>query len=149
MEPSAIRARILSDHESLRSDLERLETLAADVREGRSPCVALRVEAESLLAGLRNHMRWEESYLVPALREADAWGVERAQRLLRDHGEQRALLDFVGSRLGSDAAPAALVVRDMTHLIALLREDMRQEEDELLDERVLRDDVIAIDALTS
>ncbi len=31
----------------------------------------------------------------------------------------------------------------------LLRDDMREEEAELLDERVLRDDVIAVDALSS
>ena len=148
MEPSAIRSRILNDHQGLRRDLERLEALAADVRDGRTPCVVLRVDAESVLAWLLNHMRWEESYLVPALREADAWGAERAERLLRDHGEQRELLDFLAARLRADPAPVALVVRDVTHLIALLREDMRQEEEELLDERVLRDDVVAIDALS-
>jgi hypothetical protein len=55
----------------------------------------------------------------------------------------------VNQRLSEDMRPAALVVRDVTHLIAVLREDMREEEEELLDERVLRDDVVAIDALSS
>jgi hypothetical protein len=44
--------------------------------------------------------------------------------------------------------PAALLARDVAHLITLLRDDMRVEEAELLDERVLRDDVVAIDVVT-
>jgi iron-sulfur cluster repair protein YtfE (RIC family) len=149
MEPSEIRSRILSDHQRMRRDLERLEALAADVLECRTPCVALRVEVELLFASLKGHMRWEEAYLLPALREADAWGAERAQQLVGDHREQYELLEFVNQRLSEDMRPAALVVRDVTHLIAVLREDMREEEEELLDERVLRDDVVAIDALSS
>ena len=146
MQPSAIRSRILSDHQGLRRDLERLEALVADVRTGRKPSVALRIDTEALLAWLRAHMRWEEAYLVPALREADAWGAERAERLMRDHCEQRELLGFLNERVSNAAQPADLLVRDVAHLIALLRDDMRQEEAELLDERVLRDDVVAIDA---
>jgi hypothetical protein len=148
MKPSEIRQRILRDHRGLRNDLERLEALAADVRAGR-PCGALRVDAEALLAWLKGHMRWEESYLLPALREADAWGAERAERLLRDHREQRELLEFLNGRLQDEGQPAVLVVRDVTQLIELLRDDMRAEEAELLDERVLRDDVVAIDAVSS
>ena len=149
MKPSVVRLRILSDHRSLRRDLERLDALVAEVRAGRAPGATLRLDTEALLAWLRGHMRWEEAYLLPALREADAWGAERAKRLVDDHREQRELLDFLNQRLLDDAQPAALLVRDVTHLIALLREDMRQEEAELLDERVLRDDVVAIDALSS
>jgi hemerythrin-like domain-containing protein len=148
MQPSEIRSRILSDHQGLRRDLERLEALVADVRIGRAASDALRVDAEALLAWLRAHMRWEEAYLLPALRDADAWGAQRAEQLVRDHGEQRELLDFVNRRLLDGRHPADLLVRDVAHLIALLRDDMRQEEVELLDERVLRDDVVAIDAQT-
>lgn len=148
MEPSAIRSRILSDHQRLRRDLERLEALVADVRIGRTPSAALRVDTEALLAWLRAHMRWEEAYLLPALREADAWGEARAERLIRDHREQRELLGFVNERVTDGTHPAALLLRDVAHLIELLRDDMRQEELELLDERVLRDDVVAIDVLT-
>jgi iron-sulfur cluster repair protein YtfE (RIC family) len=149
MKPSEIRSRILSDHRSLRGDLDRLGALAADVREGRTPCVALRGDVELLFAWLRDHMRWEESYLLPALREADAWGAERADRLLGDHREQRELLEFLNRRMQDGEQPAALLVLDVVHLIELLRADMREEESDLLDERVLRDDVIAIDAVTS
>jgi iron-sulfur cluster repair protein YtfE (RIC family) len=144
MKPSEIRTRILSDHERLRGDFDRLEALVSDVRGGRAALGTLRMDTGALLARLHAHMRWEESCLLPALREADAWGTERAERLTRDHREQRDLLAFVNARLWDEAQPAALVASDVDHLVALLRDDMREEEAELLDERVLRDDVVAI-----
>jgi hypothetical protein len=139
---------VLSDHRALRAELERLEALAVEV-VAQTPEPArvgdLRTDADGLLARLRDHMRWEEAYLLPALRDADAWGEERALRLVADHSEQRELLGFILERLHDKARTDAMVVRDVHGLIALLREDMREEEEELLDERVLRDDVVAID----
>jgi iron-sulfur cluster repair protein YtfE (RIC family) len=149
MKPSEVRARILSDHDRLREDLERLESLVGELAAGRTAPTAVRADSVALVARLYSHMRWEESYLLPALREADAWGAERAERLMRDHREQRELLDFLNARLHAQAQPEALLARDVQHLIVLLRDDMREEEAELLDERVLRDDVVAVDALTS
>ena len=146
MNPSEVRRRILDDHDRLRGDLDRLEATLSQAFAKGAPAASLRLDAGALLARLRAHMHWEESYLLPALREADAWGVERADALIRDHREQRELLAFVDTRLRDEAKPAALLVRDIEQLIALLRDDMRDEEMELLDERVLRDDVIAIDA---
>jgi hypothetical protein len=148
MRPSVVRSRILSDHENLRRDLERIEALVAEIRVERMPVASLRVDVQALVAWLHAHMHWEEAYLLPALRDADAWGAERADQLTRDHREQRELLEFLNRRAEDEAHPAALLVRDVEHLIALLREDIRHEEAELLDERVLRDDVIAIDVTT-
>src|SRR5207249_1617194 len=107
----------------------------------------LRVEGDALLARLLAHMRWEELYLLPALREADSWGAERAARLIKDHRDQRELFRFLHSRLGDTEAWPVLAQR-LSDLIALLRDDMAEEERDLLDERVLRDDIVAIDALT-
>jgi iron-sulfur cluster repair protein YtfE (RIC family) len=148
MEPSQIRSRILSDHERLRRDLDRLAALVGEARGDSAVRATLLTDTESLLARLHAHMHWEDSYLLPALREADAWGAERAERLTRDHREQRELLDFLNFRLREQARPLALLIREVEHVIELLREDMREEEAELLDERVLRDDVIAIDVQT-
>ena len=149
MKPSEVRSRVLSDHERLRRDLDRLGDLAGVIRNGHVALATLRADTEVLLARLEAHMHWEESYLLPTLREADAWGVERAEQLTRDHREQRELLDYLTRSLRDRAKPAALVEREVRHLIGLLRDDMREEEAELLDERVLRDDVVAVDALTS
>jgi hypothetical protein len=145
MDASEVRRRVCGDHERLRSELAQLDSLANQtLRESRGAIAELRADAEALLARLRAHMHWEESYLLPALREADAWGAERAERLVRDHREQCQLLDFAIARLRDAARPAALVARDVIGLVALLRADMREEEAELLDERVLRDDIVAI-----
>jgi hemerythrin-like domain-containing protein len=151
MRPSEIRLRVLADHEVLRVDLLRLESLAAEGVEpaaSQEPLSNLRGEAERFLARLREHMRWEEIYLLPALEQADAWGQERAQRLVDDHREQRELLDLIVTRLRDPERPDAIVARDINNLIGLLREDMCEEEADLLDERVLRDDVIAIEMET-
>jgi len=146
MRPSEVRTRVLADHERLRRDLERLEALSNGVseRRGDARVAALREEAQSFLVRLREHMRWEEAHLLPALRDADAWGRERAERLQGDHREQRELLDFIVARLRDRERPGPVVARDVAGLIDLLREDMREEEEALLDERVLRDDVVAI-----
>lgn len=146
MRPSEVRARVLDDHDGLRGDLDRLEDLTRRIRGEADECgvLALRGDASVLLQKLQVHMRWEDLYLLPVLRDADAWGEERARRLTTDHREQRALLDFILERLRDEGRPSELVFSDVFGLIDFLREDMEEEERDLLDERVLRDDVIAI-----
>ena len=132
MRPSEVRERVLADHEVLRQDLDELErsARAADGPEaGRVP--ELRVHAERLLAKLQRHMRWEDRFLAPALREADAWGEERAARLDEEHREQRELLRHVLEGLRDPTRPGAVLVANLLDLVALLREDisrrLRQE----------------------
>lgn len=149
MKPEAVRRRVLADHHELRADLDRIELLAREILEGlRIPVEALRMETERLFARLETHMKWEEAYLLPALRDADAWGAERAQRLVCDHKEQRELLGFIQGRLRDAMRPSLAVARDATHLITLLRDDMLEEEHDLLDPDVLRDDVVGISVET-
>jgi len=149
MEPSEVRGRVLADHECIRQDLEQVEGFAREILNGlRMPIAALRGEAEGLVKRLCSHMRWEEAYLLPALREADVWGAERAELLVRDHREQRDTLDFALARLHDGTRPAAVVAQDVIHLVDLLREDMLVEERDLLDARVLRDDVVGIEVET-
>lgn len=147
MRPSEVRGHVLQDHEGLRRDLDRLEERAKQTRreDPVSHLPSLLGDAETLLEKLQVHMRWEEVHLLPVLRDADAWGEERALRLERDHREQRALLDFILERLHDTERPNELLYSDVFGLIAFLREDMEEEERDLLDERVLRDDVIAIE----
>jgi hemerythrin HHE cation binding domain-containing protein len=145
MEPSEVRGRVLRDHTQLRRDLVRVEGIAREVLDGLpKPISAVRAEAEELVNRLFAHMRWEESHLLPALRDADAWGPERAELLVQDHRAQRDMLEFALARLRDVVRPSAGVARDILYLVDRLREDMRVEEQDILDERALRDDVIGI-----
>lgn len=93
-------------------------------------------------------MRWEDRHLAPALREADAWGEERAAKLDRDHREQRQVLSHCLAAVADESRPASVVARTLIDLVGMLREDIEDEERVLLDERVLRDDVVGIDVET-
>jgi hypothetical protein len=147
MQPSELRERVLEDHARLRRDLAELERLASCVREQPGRLEELRRNAEALLMQLQTHMRWEESHLVPALRDTDAWGRERAERLIDEHGEQREVIDLVVEQLWDGKRSAVLVGRDVVRLIGLLLEDMAAEEG-WLDERVLGDEVIGFQVET-
>jgi iron-sulfur cluster repair protein YtfE (RIC family) len=148
MRPSDVRQRVLSDHEELRGRLDRLERLARAVATGAGPR-ELRAEAEALLDRLAIHMSWEDLYLVPVLREADGWGDARTARFADEHREQRELLEYVLRSLHDANRPGPVVASNVLDLVSLLRADMVDEESAFLDERLLRDDPIAIDLLTS
>ena len=148
MKPSEVRERTLRDHEGLRIALDRLERCCREAARGDSlPAGQLREAAHALMIDVDRHMRWEERHLEPALREADAWGNERADRMRSDHREQRETLGHVLTNLRDSSRPPALAPM-LLDLITLLRDDMAEEEDLLLDPRVLRDDVVGIDVET-
>jgi len=150
MRPSEVRARVLADHEQLRDRLNRIERLARQARAHQAPSPSdLRGEAEALLDRLAIHMHWEDRHLVPVLREADGWGDVRVERFAQEHREQRELLEYVLRELHDSRRPEGVVAGKVLDLVALLRLDMEEEESAFLDERLLRDDPVAIDLLTS
>jgi len=149
MTPGEVRARILADHVAIRGMLLSLEEVARRVRGGELSLLgALRLEGEALLERLQAHMLWEDLHLAPALREADAWGEERAAKLDGDHREQRQVLAHCLAAVTDQSRPAPVVARTLLDLVGMLREDIEDEERLLLDERVLRDDVVGIDVET-
>lgn len=149
MTPGEVRARILAEHVAIRGMLTSLEHVARGVGEGDASLVgALRREGEALLRRLQEHMLWEDIHLAPALRQADAWGEERAAKLDSDHREQRQVLTHCLGAVNDPSRPAIVVARTLIDLVGMLRADMEEEERLLLDERVLRDDVIGIDVET-
>lgn len=147
MNAEDVRLAVLSDHEELREQMAKLEQMARLAVDGQElPWGELRGTGEAFLDGLARHMQWEENHLVPALREADSWGEVRCQQLADEHREQRLILESAVHSLRSETRPENLVASDLLHLIDLLRKDMEEEEAVFLDERVLRDDPVAIDA---
>ena len=146
MLPSEVRARVLDDHAHLREELDRLE---GRVRAGVSNddgARELRDMGEQILEHLAAHMRWEDVNLAPALKEADAWGDERESRMAIEHRNQRRALRELLERIRNPERAADAVARDLLEFVHWLREDMDGEERTLLDPKVLRDDVVAVDA---
>ncbi len=78
------------------------------------------------------------------LREADAWGDLRCAQLAEDHREQRNLLEYALRQLHDDGRPESIVAGNLLDLVAVLRDDMNEEESALLDESLLRDDVVGV-----
>ena len=147
MRPSEVRERILYDHETLRAMLVSVERVSLQVMDGESVLVGpLRFEAETLLERLLEHMSWEDQYLRPALLDADVWGQERAAHLDRDHREQREMLQYALASIEDQSRPPLVIARQVLDLVRLLRDDMNEEEGLLVNDRVLRDDVVSVDA---
>ena len=149
MTPAETREWVLADHRRLRAALDALEELARTYQQGeRTLLGSLRNATERFLNRFEEHTRWEDEHLRPVLIDADAWGAERAKRLDHDHKEQRELLDYSLGLICDPGRSPVLIGRGVIDLIALIRSDMEEEERDLLDPRVLRDDVVGIDTET-
>ncbi len=146
MQPSQVRRRILEDHEHLRGALNALEALAdALVAGDREPVAAALAALHGMKDRFFDHLDLEEAIMVPALRDADAWGPERAQLVLDEHREQRAELEEMVRELDRPDVLPETIGRRIHAWIEALRVDMEHEEAAVLSPDLLRDDVIAID----
>jgi acetoin utilization protein AcuB len=145
-QPEAIRARILREHERIRSLLDHMEVLAGRLASGeRSTGVRLRNWARELSSVLRAHLDLEEELLLPAIRQVDAFGDARADELLAEHAVQRQLLGRVVDELCTAPSDAALAV-GVLELVRALRDDIVAEERDFLGEVLLRDSLVPVDS---
>ena len=146
MEPSQVRHRILEEHQRIRELLADVRQLASRVVAGDVSCAAaLRERGKTLQEFFRGHLDLEDAILIPALREADAWGPERADRVGHEHAEQRQRMDAVARLLAESGGSAREVANALSLLADRIEEDMIHEERAVLDEKVLRDDPINVD----
>lgn len=149
MKPSQLRERILSQHAELRHLLEELSQLSGRVLAGEAGLEpALHAQGAELQATLLEHMALEDRVLAPALREADAWGDERAARLDREHASQREMLSQVLESLRQENLPVMRLALELRGLVSIVLEDMEHEEKAMLGADLLRDDVVSIDTET-
>ena len=142
---AAVRDEILAQHSALRRFLEEVAaaaraTGAGDESSGRSLCAM----CMRLRSRFERHLAFEEATLVPALRQTDPWGVERARRLVDEHARQRQELSTLVAlgQMEHDARTVAFVLQTLVSDILI---DMEHEERELLVPEVLRDDLIVLD----
>ena len=144
MRPSQVRSAILGEHEEIRAILGAVDALAGTPQVGPKEVEALRQQSLVLHRRLIAHLEFEDRHLVPAVRDADAWGEERARRLVEEHAEQRELLEYILMQLGDRERAPQLLCRTLRTFVELVNEDMVHEESALLRDDILRDDVVAI-----
>jgi len=141
MQPSQIRQRILGEHDALREMVSELAQLAKRFDPDRAEAAnELRVAGFECFEVFAAHLQTEDELLVPALESIPAGGAAMADRLRREHREQRELLDFLVRRLEDNARPTSLVVSELHNFAEYLRLDMSHEEATILREDLLRDD---------
>ena len=143
--PSTVRERILGEHDELRELLAELEELIARDPRERDVAYRIRHRGSRFTERFLRHIALEDEILVPVLRDADAWGEERARLVTAEHAQQRRDLE---SLLTTLADPAVHIEEARSKLAALteaITRDMAEEERHTLDPDVLRDDVVGID----
>jgi iron-sulfur cluster repair protein YtfE (RIC family) len=135
---------LLEQHAKLRMTIETARTSARKALAQRGSAGAMKAAVAALQRDLLAHLADEEKLLEPILPQLDAWGPVRLDLLRAEHAHQRAVLAVL---TGHEASPAVTVVAGRTLAICDdLLADMEFEERELLNENVLRDDFILLDA---
>jgi hemerythrin-like domain-containing protein len=133
LRPTEVRRRILEDHGKLRAQLDALVPLAQRFERGdEQQAERLREGALALYETFASHLLHEESTLEPALRARGPEGERLAERLAHEHREQRALLQYLTTRLKEHPQPTLLVAREVHNFAEYLRQDMSHEEATLL-----------------
>ncbi|MCA9528694.1 MAG: hemerythrin domain-containing protein [Myxococcales bacterium] len=129
---SETRAHIRAEHERLEARIVRVQQSADAVERREEGAVqALRRALRDLRVLLRGHLRFEERFLVPALRENVETGDEDARALLEEHEAQRGEMDRIIADLEATGAGAKLL-DGARELARALLDDMEHEEEAYL-----------------
>ncbi len=133
MNPEEIRTRVFGEHEKIRGIIDEIDDL--NKRFGRDEDVGaeIREVGVGLYEIFAAHLALEDSLLAPALEKISDRGPALAERLMREHSEQRAMLTYLLRRLEEQGRPTALVSNELRSFCEYLRRDMKHEEDTILD----------------
>jgi hypothetical protein len=135
--PSRLFAELMHQHDQLRVMINQCELLADEVDEGRAEPEKLTREVAKLRIAFEAHNKFEEELLRPVLRELDAFGDVRVDRMVTAHvDEHRSLRD------GLQSGPTGL----LRSTIDSLRVHLMAEEKYFMTSKVLRDDVITVES---
>lgn len=144
MNPSQLRKKILAEHVIIRGKVKEAEALAGRVLGGDATAeLPMRAHATDLVELFREHLEMEDALLVPTLRNIDAWGQIRAERVAREHEWQRAALERLEQAAKREAT--ADVARAVESLGKELLADMKDEDETILSPNLLKDDPITVD----
>jgi iron-sulfur cluster repair protein YtfE (RIC family) len=140
MNNSERRSVLSTQHRHLRDLIAQIRKLAAVAEPA-----ALRDGITALVAEMQAHMATEETLLGPILERIDAWGPVRLDLMRAEHAHQRGVMAFLTSRAADALTPQELAKRTLMLLDDILA-DMDAEDRDILDPKVLQDDVIQLDA---
>lgn len=140
------RQTLHAQHQQLRAVIGEVREAALEVLGAEADdSAALRMRISVLRDDLEQHLVSEETLLAPVLERIDAWGPIRLDLMRAEHAHQRAVLSLLRSDRAS-AMPPLELARRVLGLLADIMADMDAEDRDLLDPRVLRDDIIQLDA---
>ena len=137
MHPSKLLSELMKQHDALRAMMDHCDALADALDEGRGDASQLTREVAKLRLAFDAHNKFEEQLLRPVLREIDAFGEVRIERMVADHiGEHHAVREQLGD------GPTAM----LRSAIDQLRVHLQAEERYFLSSKVLRDDLVSVES---
>ncbi len=141
MDTSQIRIQLLGQHADLRALIEQTRVTATRPRQGWPPDAGddLAARVVRLARALKAHNACEEELLKGLLATVDAWGPARAEIMHERHHAEH-------EDLHSELLDASFDPGRVGHLLDRLLEHMAYEEQAFLNEDVLREDSIVINA---
>lgn len=142
--PSAVRARVVAEHEILKGLLLEAQGLARRALQGEQDAEpALRRVVREVYQALRRHMAFEGTFVFPALEAVDGFGPTRVSQYQRAHDRMRGELDEVlRQEAGGGLDGLARAVLDV---VPSWTEAIRHEEVTALSPELWRDDPIHVD----
>lgn len=147
--PSRVRSLVLRSHFEVQQELDRVRAVLSETEcKGRTCADEAYVRLAELTRQLFEHMAdlldLEDELLLPALREADAWGEVRSEELVRLHEQQWQALKGLRGR-ATECRALCDALQEIAQLSRALYGELLVEDRDLLAPDVLRDDVLGID----
>ena len=140
------RTTLELQHRALRGLIAQVRRSAVDVLDAAvESSQELRNQVNALRLELEDHLATEEALLGPVLERIDAWGPVRLDLMRAEHAHQRAILAVLRSDRAAALKPE-LLARRVLGLLEDILSDMDAEDRDLLDAKVLCDNVIQLDA---
>lgn len=144
MTPTDVCRLITGEHRDMRTKLDELSRLAKTLlTAGPSELARALRFTHAVLADLKSQIALEAKVLLPALRDADAWGTVRADRLIAQLRVRRRELRTL--RKSAAKPQHGTLGAELDQFIDARRSSMARAERESVNPGVLRDDVIGID----
>ena len=137
MDADAARAKLLTQHNRIRSHLDRCKLLAHELLAGEPVGLELDAALTQLRGDFIEHNATETALVGPLLHNSPDWGSVLIDRMLEEHvAEHSAFWEKMSGSVHDVAA-------QIDDLVEELESHMAAEERTFLSPVVLRDDVIA------